>query len=202
MGLLGPKSPHLMAELGGTKRGGLCPVSRAVVVAPHSNQSSLQSAEVLVPPASSSLGKLPLGQAGGENGAAQLLPRHCPPSGGCLAQPLPCHLQLWSISPPRSACSCCGAWPPCPGTGRRCSTRTSSGPASSGTTRPWTTCWATSAPKPWTQLPVSPEKVTWVPRSLPSCSVSGAGGFPRSTAQLRWDVGNSHFNYRQAAVSL
>ncbi|KAM6041518.1 receptor expression-enhancing protein 6 isoform 1-T1 [Chlamydotis macqueenii] len=57
-----------------------------------------------------------------------------------------------------SACSWCGAWPPCPGTGHGCSTRTSSGPASSGTTRPWTACWATSARKPWTRLPASPEK--------------------------------------------
>ncbi|XP_054661796.1 receptor expression-enhancing protein 6 isoform X4 [Grus americana] len=66
--------------------------------------------------------------------------------------------KLWRVSPPRSACSWCGAWPPCPGTGRRCSTTTSSGPASSSTTGPWTMCWAPSAPKRWMRLPASPEK--------------------------------------------
>lgn len=75
------------------------------------SQSSLQSAEVLVPPASSSLGKLPLGQAGGEwsSSAAALslppfwgLPRSAPalPSSALerLSSPQ-CLFLLWCMAP-------------------------------------------------------------------------------------------------------
>lgn len=88
----------------------------------------------------------------------------------CTAVPT----RLCSTSLPNSACSWCGAWPRCPGMAHRCSTTTSSGPASSNTTVLWTQCSATSAPKHWMQPLPSPEKVVLGPSPLcaphPSCS--------------------------------
>ncbi|KAM9620439.1 receptor expression-enhancing protein 6 isoform 2-T2 [Morphnus guianensis] len=91
-----------MAELGGTKRGGLCPVSRAGMVAVVGPQSSAELPEVLMPAASSGLGKLPLDQAGGDRsssaaapslphfwGAASLSPCPAPPSSSSGASLLP-----------------------------------------------------------------------------------------------------------------
>lgn len=100
--LPGPESSRPMAELGGTKRGGLCPVSRAGMVAVVGPQTSVELPEVLMPPASSGLGKLPSDQAGGNWsssaaapslphfwGAASLSPCPAPPSSSSGASLLP-----------------------------------------------------------------------------------------------------------------